>query len=112
DVLVLSGRLPVEGRHDALLYRHLLPFSSWCAPTIDRLDDWLAHRARTHADRPALITTVGAVTYAELDHGAEATARRLAALGVGEGDRVATTLPPGRAFAELLHAVPRLGASL
>jgi o-succinylbenzoate---CoA ligase len=29
---------------------------------------------------------------------------------VGEGDVVATTLPPGRAFAELLHATPRLGA--
>jgi O-succinylbenzoic acid--CoA ligase len=32
--------------------------------------------------------------------------------GVGEGDRVATTLPPGFAFAELLHALPRLGAVL
>jgi O-succinylbenzoic acid--CoA ligase len=31
---------------------------------------------------------------------------------VGEGDRVATTLPPGLAFAELLHALPRLGAVL
>ena len=39
-------------------------------------------------------------------------ARRLGALGVGEGDRVATTLPPGLAFAELLHALPRLGAVL
>lgn len=28
------------------------------------------------------------------------------------GDRVATTLPPGLAFAELLHALPRLGATL
>jgi O-succinylbenzoic acid--CoA ligase len=39
-------------------------------------------------------------------------ARRLATRGVGEGDVVATTLPPGRAFAELLHATPRLGAML
>jgi O-succinylbenzoic acid--CoA ligase len=31
---------------------------------------------------------------------------------VGEGDVVATTLPPGRAFTELLHALPRLGAVL
>jgi O-succinylbenzoic acid--CoA ligase len=31
---------------------------------------------------------------------------------VGEDDRVATTLPPGLAFAELLHALPLLGASL
>jgi O-succinylbenzoic acid--CoA ligase len=52
------------------------------------------------------------VTYAELDASAARAARRLAALGVGAGDRVATTLPPGLAFAELLHAVPRLGAVL
>jgi O-succinylbenzoic acid--CoA ligase len=29
---------------------------------------------------------------------------------VGEGDRVGTTLAPGLAFVELLHALPRLGA--
>ncbi len=33
-------------------------------------------------------------------------------MGVGEGDRVATTLPPGLDFAALLHALPRLGAAL
>jgi O-succinylbenzoic acid--CoA ligase len=33
-------------------------------------------------------------------------------MGVGEGDTVATTLPPGLAFCELLHATPRLGAAL
>jgi O-succinylbenzoic acid--CoA ligase len=52
------------------------------------------------------------VTYAELDAAAARTARRLAALNVRAGDRVATTLPPGIAFAELLHALPRLGAVL
>ena len=52
------------------------------------------------------------VTYGELDAGAARTARRLAALGVARGDRVATTLPPGLDFAELLHAVARLGAAL
>jgi o-succinylbenzoate---CoA ligase len=76
------------------------------------LDDWLGRRARTHAERPALITAAGTVDYAQLDAGATRAARRLAALGVGEGERVATTLPPGRDFAELLHALPRLGASL
>lgn len=30
---------------------------------------------------------------------------------MSEGDRVATTLPPGHAFVELLHACPRLGAT-
>ena len=71
------------------------------------MDDWL-----THADGVALITSSGTVTYAELSARARRTARRLAALGVGEGDRVATTLPPSTAFAEVLHALPLLGASL
>ncbi len=48
----------------------------------------------------------------ELDALATLTARRLAAQGVGEGDRVATTLAPGLDFAALLHALPRLGAAL
>ena len=39
-------------------------------------------------------------------------ARRLAARGVGAGHVVTTTLPAGRAFAELAHALPRLGAVL
>jgi O-succinylbenzoic acid--CoA ligase len=72
------------------------------------LDDWLTR----HGERPALITASGTTTYAELAGGAARTARRLAALGVGESDRVATTLPPGVAFAELLHALPLLAASL
>jgi O-succinylbenzoic acid--CoA ligase len=76
------------------------------------LDDWLTRRASTHAELPALITPAGSTTYAELADGAARTARRLAALGAWEGERVATTLPPGLAFAELLHALPLLGASL
>ena len=57
-------------------------------------------------------TSAGVLTYAELDAEADIVARRLAALGVGAGDRVATTLPPGLDFAVLLHAAPRLGAAL
>jgi O-succinylbenzoic acid--CoA ligase len=76
------------------------------------LDDWLTRRANSKPESPALITAAGATSYAELAGGAARTARRLAALGVGEGERVATTLPPGLAFAELLHALPLLGASL
>ena len=72
------------------------------------MDDWLTR----HGEHPALITAAGATTYAELAEGAARTARRLAALGVREGQRVATTLPPSLAFAELLHALPLIGASL
>ena len=49
-------------------------------------------------------------TYAELETEAARTARRLAARGVGPGDHVATALPAGLAFVELLHALPKLGA--
>src|SRR4051795_9575371 len=37
-------------------------------------------------------------------------ARQLAALGVGEGTRVAVALPPSLEFAALLHAMPLLGS--
>jgi o-succinylbenzoate---CoA ligase len=49
------------------------------------------------------------LTYAELHERADELARRLA---VAPGDRVPTTLPPGLAFCELLHALPRRGAVL
>jgi O-succinylbenzoic acid--CoA ligase len=76
------------------------------------LDDWLTLRARTHPARPAIITPALTLTYRELDAAAAGTARRLAGSGVGRGDRVAATLPPGVEFAALLHALPRLGAVL
>lgn len=76
------------------------------------MEEWLTRRARTHADRPALVSGSASTSYAELAGRAARAARRLAALGVGEGDRVATSLPPGLAFAELLHALPLLGVSL
>ena len=76
------------------------------------MEDWLTHRARTIPDRLALRADGRDLTYAELDAEAAGTARRLRALGVGPGDRVATTLPPGVSFAALLHALPRLGAVL
>lgn len=82
------------------------------APTIVALEDRLTLRARTHAETPAVVAGGRATTYSELDRAAWAAARRLARLGVGRGDRVATTLPPGPGFAELLHAVPRLRAVL
>jgi O-succinylbenzoic acid--CoA ligase len=80
--------------------------------TIVSLEEWLTLTARTHPDRPAVIAGGRAATYRELDAAAARVARRLAAAGVGAGDRVATTLPPGHDFAELLHALPRLGAVL
>ncbi len=76
------------------------------------LPDWLAHRARTVPERLAVMVGGERWTYAELDVRATRAARRLAALGVGEGDRVAVLLRNGASMVELVHAVPRLGAIL
>jgi O-succinylbenzoic acid--CoA ligase len=74
--------------------------------------DWIGEAVRARPEHPAVEAPDGALTYAELDQQADIAARRLAALGVGEGGRVATTLPPSCDFAALLHAAPRLGAAL
>jgi o-succinylbenzoate---CoA ligase len=76
------------------------------------VEDWLTAAARARPDHVALEADEGTLTYAELDEHAARRARELAVAGVGEGDRVAVTHPPGIAFAELLHALPRLGAVL
>lgn len=76
------------------------------------MHDWVAAAARERPDHPAVEAPDGSVSYLELDERGNRCARRLTALGVGEGDRVATTLPPSLAFCELLHALPRVGAAL
>ena len=52
------------------------------------------------------------LSYTQLAERADQAARRLAALGVGMGYRVAVLLPPGVEFAAVLHALPLLGAVL
>ncbi len=70
------------------------------------VDAWLVRAAAAQPHRPA----VGALTYAALLDLARAGARRLAARGVGAGDRVVLTLPAGEAFVVALHATLLLGA--
>jgi o-succinylbenzoate---CoA ligase len=76
------------------------------------VDDWVRAAAARRPGHAAVETPSGSVTYVELDAAADLAARRLAAAGIGGGDRVATTLAPGLEFAALLHALPRLGAAL
>jgi O-succinylbenzoic acid--CoA ligase len=76
------------------------------------MQDWLTAARRSRPDHAAVVAPDGTITYAELDERADIVARQLAALGVGEGGRVATTLPPSVAFATLFHAAPRIGAAL
>jgi o-succinylbenzoate---CoA ligase len=76
------------------------------------MQDWLTAARRSRPDHAAVVAPDGTASYAELDERADVAARQLAALGVGERGRVATTLAPSVAFAALLHAAPRIGAAL
>jgi O-succinylbenzoic acid--CoA ligase len=76
------------------------------------VEDWLTAAARARPDHEAIAGDDGSLTYAQLDERAGERARALAAAGVRAGQRVAVTHPPGLAFAELLHGLPRLGAVL
>ena len=76
------------------------------------MQDWLTAARRSRPDHAAVVAPDGTLSYAELDERADSAARQLAALGVGERGRVATTLPPSAAFTVLLHAAPRIGAAL
>jgi o-succinylbenzoate---CoA ligase len=74
----------------------------------------LADRARAAPAAPALIDAVsGAVlSWAELEDAAMRMAAKLAAQGVGPGDRVAVAADPGPRFAAILHACIALGAAI
>jgi O-succinylbenzoic acid--CoA ligase len=74
------------------------------------LDNWLAQRAATCPDRPALIAGGHEVAYDELEFEASRAARRLAARGVRRGSTVAIELPAGLEYVIALHALMKLGA--
>jgi O-succinylbenzoic acid--CoA ligase len=76
------------------------------------VEDWLTVAARARPDHEAVVADEGTLTYAQLYERAARRARALVAVGVRPGDRVPVTHPPGLAFAELLHALPRVGAVL
>ena len=76
------------------------------------MDDRLKAAAELWPGSLAVVAPDGGLTYADLHLAADRAARRLAALGVGEGDTVATTLPPSLAFCELLFGAPRVGAAV
>lgn len=76
------------------------------------LPNWLASQAARHPDATALVCGEVRLTFAQLHQQADHAARRLAALGVGPGDRVALLLPNGVDFVLLVHAAARIGAVL
>jgi O-succinylbenzoic acid--CoA ligase len=80
------------------------------------LDDpevpWLLQRARREPHALALRSDGQDRSFGELAERCEATALRLCTLGIEPGDRVAWLGAGSLRFAELLHAVQRLGATL
>lgn len=76
----------------------------------DIIPDWLEQRAQTNPEHPALIYDAEAISYADLAARAALAAGRLRRLGVGGGDRVGLLLANRPEFAEIVHALPHLGA--
>lgn len=82
------------------------------SPAGATMPEWLGRRALLSPDRPALWFAGQRWSFRELAERSADTARRLARLGVGPGDRVAVLLQNGPAFVFLVHAAARLGAVL
>ena len=81
-------------------------------PDAETIPALLAHRRAADADRRALVSADGAVTYAALDERSAALAARLVAAGVVKGDRVGLLAPNGIEWATTALAVVRVGAVL
>lgn len=74
------------------------------------LPDWLARRALTHRERPAVLAGAETWSFGDLEARVNEAAARLAALGVTPGDRVALLARNSLAFVVTVHAVGRLRA--
>jgi O-succinylbenzoic acid--CoA ligase len=75
-----------------------------------RVGNWLARSAAATPGRTALIAGGERVDFAELERRSITAARRLAGLGVAQGDSVAILLEPSGNYVVLLHALTILGA--
>ena len=74
--------------------------------------DWLDRAAALRPAHPALVVDDETVSFATLAARVAARARALRAAGVTAGGRVGALLPNGLALVELVHAAPRLRATL
>ena len=75
--------------------------------------DWLSHRVVSSPDDVALVRAEDgeAWTYTDLDRLVSETAGRLAAHGIGPGDKVGVVTPPYVGTVGLIHAAMRIGAT-
>lgn len=76
----------------------------------ETIPNWLEQRAHTSPNHPALIYEGRAISYADLAGRVALVSGRLRRLGVGRGDRVGLLMGNRPEFAEILHAVARVGA--
>ena len=76
------------------------------------IDADLRVAAAVAADRPAVVTPVGTLTYGELDSAADRVARGLRSRGTGRGDRVALLLANGLEAVVAIYGVLRAGAAI
>jgi len=74
--------------------------------------DWLDRAAGVRPEHPALVTPEETLSFAALAARVASRTRGLRAAGVTAGTHVGALLPNGAALVELVHAVPRLGATL
>jgi O-succinylbenzoic acid--CoA ligase len=73
---------------------------------------WLVERAQRDPDELALCADGIRITWEELARRVDTLARRLGALGLVRGDRVALLMEPSARFVELVHAAQRLELTL
>ncbi len=70
----------------------------------------LARAVAARPDHPALITSDGVLTYAELDGASATMARALLATGAGKGTRIGLLAPDGALWLTTFYAALRIGA--
>ena len=76
------------------------------------LADLFRRSARVHADRPAVVSDDGELTYRQLDERTDRLAQSLAALGLGHGDRIAVLATTRPEYVETYVAAAKLGVTV
>ena len=76
------------------------------------IDADLRVAAAVAADRPAVVTPVGTLTFGELDSAADRVARGLRSRGTERGDRVSLLLANGLEAVVAIYGVLRAGAAI
>ena len=77
--------------------------------TDETLPGFFRERATRHPERIAVLSDAGAMTYAEVDEGADAVANGLRAAGLAPGDRVVLQLPNVPEFFTAMFGLMRAG---